>query len=152
VAGTSGNPTGRPRSQRDVQRLAESYSAEAVERLAEIMRGRNQGEARQAAVAILDRAYGRPAQALDVTATRFTSMPEGFAGAASALLTSALEEEERAPPSAPGGSATVHQPVADGSAASEEPSDGAVLEGGAALEPGERGQSLAKVLPPEGSP
>lgn len=70
VPGASGNPTGRPKSQREVQQLAESYSGEAIERLATIMRSKNAAEAGRAAVAILDRAYGRPAQALDVTARR----------------------------------------------------------------------------------
>lgn len=61
-AGNNANPGGRPKIVREVQEFAMSFSFEAVERLVAIMRGRSTKEARQAAVALLDRACGKPAQ------------------------------------------------------------------------------------------
>lgn len=61
-AGNNANPGGRPKLVREVQEFAMSFSFEAVERLVVIMRGRSMKEARQAAVALLDRACGKPAQ------------------------------------------------------------------------------------------
>lgn len=60
--GQSGNPGGRPKGLREVQDYAGEYTFEAVDKLVTIMRGRSAKEARQAAVAILDRACGKPAQ------------------------------------------------------------------------------------------
>ena len=73
--GVSGNPGGRPKSVREVQELASTYTVEAVQALVTTMR-RCQGgvseegilsiadwkEVRQAAVAILNRACGMPSQ------------------------------------------------------------------------------------------
>jgi hypothetical protein len=60
--GNNANPGGRPRLVREVQEFASTFSFEAVDRLVVIMRGRSVKEARQAAVALLDRACGKPAQ------------------------------------------------------------------------------------------
>jgi hypothetical protein len=60
--GNNANPGGRPKLVREVQEFASTFSFEAVDRLVQIMRGRSVKEARQAAVAILDRAGGKPAQ------------------------------------------------------------------------------------------
>jgi hypothetical protein len=62
VKGQSGNAGGRPKGLREVQDYAGVFTFEAVDTLVTIMRGRSQKEARQAAVAILDRACGKPAQ------------------------------------------------------------------------------------------
>lgn len=62
--GQSGNPNGRPRIPADVKALARSYTREAIETAAEIMRNPEEtGTARMSAVnCILDRAWGKPAQ------------------------------------------------------------------------------------------
>lgn len=63
--GVSGNPGGRPKSVKEVQTLASRYSVEALETLVVVMRtARDPKEVRQAAVAILNRACGMPAQPL----------------------------------------------------------------------------------------
>jgi len=72
--GKSGNPGGRPKSVKEVQEYASQFTVEAIDRLVSIMRGPepregvdvvwNLKESRQAAIAILDRACGRPAQPL----------------------------------------------------------------------------------------
>ncbi len=63
----SPNPGGRPREVADVRDLAKSYTAEAIEMLAKIMRAEDSPPAAKtaAACALLDRAYGRPASAMD---------------------------------------------------------------------------------------
>jgi hypothetical protein len=69
--GPSPNPGGRPRQTGDVRELAKKYTAEAVETLAKIMRSEEAPPAARtaAASALLDRAYGRPAQAVDAMVT-----------------------------------------------------------------------------------
>jgi hypothetical protein len=61
-SGNNANPGGRPKTVREVQDYAGLFTFDAVDKLVTIMRGRSAKEARQAAVAILDRACGRPAQ------------------------------------------------------------------------------------------
>ena len=64
VPGQSGNPGGRPRIPDDVKALARSYTREAIETAAEIMRNDEEtGTARMSAVnTILDRAWGKAPQ------------------------------------------------------------------------------------------
>ena len=65
--GASPNPGGRPKEVGDVRELAKAHSAEAIETLATIMRDKDAPPAARtaAATALLDRGYGRPAQAMD---------------------------------------------------------------------------------------
>lgn len=64
--GQSGNPAGRPKDQHKIQMLARSFGAEAIDKLVELMRsGENQDIQRRAAMAILDRGYGKPQPATD---------------------------------------------------------------------------------------
>jgi hypothetical protein len=69
--GPSPNPGGRPKEVGDVRDLAKRYTAEAVETLAKIMRSEDAPPAARtaAATALLDRGYGRPAQAVDAMVT-----------------------------------------------------------------------------------
>ena len=72
--GVSGNPGGRPRGLQELQAAARDHAPEAVEKLVEFMRGavtvgsKQRGVAPrlqvQAALAILDRGLGKPAQQL----------------------------------------------------------------------------------------
>lgn len=76
LPGVSGNPGGRPKSVKEVQELASTYTVEAVDALVLTMRkaqgiehkksglmiGADWKEVRQAAVAILNRACGMPSQ------------------------------------------------------------------------------------------
>jgi hypothetical protein len=58
--GQSGNPSGRPKALVDMQKLARSYSTEAIERLVEIMRNKKAGnQSIRACEILLDRAWGR---------------------------------------------------------------------------------------------
>ena len=59
--GQSGNPGGRPRDEQKVAELARSYTREAIETLAELMRSGNDERLRgTAAQALLDRGWGKP--------------------------------------------------------------------------------------------
>lgn len=64
--GQSGNPGGRPKDVFGIRDLARSYSPDAIKTLATIMQDKGAPEAARvsAACAILDRGYGKPAQAI----------------------------------------------------------------------------------------
>ena len=59
--GQSGNPGCRPRDEARVAELARSYTSEAIETLAHLMRhGRDERVRGTAAQALLDRGWGKP--------------------------------------------------------------------------------------------
>jgi hypothetical protein len=61
--GQSGNPNGYPKAAAEVQALARTYTAKAVRTLGRIMLAKTSGNRDRiaAAVALLDRAWGKPA-------------------------------------------------------------------------------------------
>jgi hypothetical protein len=59
--GVSGNPSGGPKADRTIQELARAHTMEALNALVEIAtKGRSESARVSAAVAILDRGWGRP--------------------------------------------------------------------------------------------
>jgi hypothetical protein len=62
--GKTGNPHGRPKELEDVRAAAREHTSEAIERLAFWMRSENPRVSVAAASALLDRAWGRAAQAI----------------------------------------------------------------------------------------
>lgn len=64
--GESGNPGGRPKVKGEIRELAQKHGPAALECLVALMKSKNQRVAVAAAQAILDRAYGRPAQAIQL--------------------------------------------------------------------------------------
>jgi hypothetical protein len=70
--GASPNPGGRPKGTAHVATLARAYTEEAILKLVAIMRNAKAATTSQAAaaIALLDRGYGRPAQATEVTVRR----------------------------------------------------------------------------------
>jgi hypothetical protein len=68
VKGQSGNPGGRPKLLSEVQELARTFTAENIEGLMQIARNaKSPAQARVAArVAVLDRAWGKPGQSIDM--------------------------------------------------------------------------------------
>lgn len=65
--GQSGNPGGRPKEAPEVKELARSHTARAIERLAYWLDSDNAKASVAAALALLDRAWGRPTQAVEMT-------------------------------------------------------------------------------------
>ena len=63
--GASGNPGGRPKDEHGIAELARSHAPEAMERLVAVMRSKDERVSLQAAMAVLDRGFGRPKQAID---------------------------------------------------------------------------------------
>ena len=62
--GQSGNPGGRPKATYKIRDKALLYAPEAIDKLVEFMRGKDKKLALQAAMALLDRGCGKPAQVL----------------------------------------------------------------------------------------
>jgi hypothetical protein len=65
--GESGNPGGRPKESAEVKALARQYGAEAIQKLAALMRGEDPRVAKAAADSLLDRGYGKPGQAVELS-------------------------------------------------------------------------------------
>ncbi len=67
--GQSGNPSGRPKVNAEAQALARLHTRDAITALASIAKDKDQPAAARvtASTALLDRAWGRPAQAMEVT-------------------------------------------------------------------------------------
>lgn len=63
--GQSGNPSGKPKGMVEVQRLAREHATEAIQALVEALNHRRTRVA--AAIALLDRGFGRPAQHTQIT-------------------------------------------------------------------------------------
>lgn len=72
VKGVSGNPGGRPKLKMNLRELAQENTMEALETLVQVMRTGRPGERLIAANAILDRAYGRPTQSVEMSGDRST--------------------------------------------------------------------------------
>ena len=64
VKGQSGNPSGRPKENSAVKKLAQSHCIAAIEELVRLMKSDDDKIRIQACNAILDRGLGKPAQAL----------------------------------------------------------------------------------------
>jgi Family of unknown function (DUF5681) len=60
--GKSGNPGGRPKAAHSIQELARKHAPEAIKTLADIAKKGTPGARVSAAIALLDRAYGKPPQ------------------------------------------------------------------------------------------
>lgn len=60
--GQSGNPGGRPKGNNEVRELAQKHGREAILKLVEHMRSDDPRSSIAASQALLDRAYGKPAQ------------------------------------------------------------------------------------------
>ena len=69
--GKSGNPGGRPKATHSIQELARKHAPEAIKTLADIAKKGTPGARVSAAIALLDRAYGKPPQFNTSDATSF---------------------------------------------------------------------------------
>lgn len=64
--GKSGNPSGRRKEDPELKELAKAHTKEALDRLVYWMQSDNPKASVQAALAILERGHGKPAQEIDV--------------------------------------------------------------------------------------
>jgi hypothetical protein len=106
VKGVSGNPGGRPKLEVSIRDLAQENSMEALETLVQVMRTGKPGERLIAANAILDRAYGKPSQSIEVSNDRTTlvdllvsinkSHPVSDAATGSPSITDATDADDSA--------------------------------------------------------
>ena len=76
--GQSGNPGGRPKVIGDLQEQARQWAPEALEALREIAASKDAPPSARvsAAVALLDRGYGKPAQSIDAKISNEPSMAQ----------------------------------------------------------------------------
>jgi hypothetical protein len=65
--GVNPNPNGRPKVVAEIRSLAREYGPHAIARLAELSKSREGAVAVNACRVLLDRGYGRPEQAIEVT-------------------------------------------------------------------------------------
>lgn len=108
--GFSGNPGGLPKRVREVRKLAQKFSEEAMMRLRELMESEDEIVAIRAACAILDRAGNRPFNYGDAPATERAH----DATDAIARLTALVARRLAAPPEAAGGAGVVAEPQSSG--------------------------------------
>lgn len=63
--GVSGNPSGRPRTDKELQALIRSYCPKAIQALVQIaLNGKNERAQVMAINSLLDRGYGKPVQTI----------------------------------------------------------------------------------------
>lgn len=79
-SGVSGNPHGRPKSDPTVRDAARARTLEAVETLVNIMRTGKPADRLTAAIAILDRGWGRPTTAVTVQSDNKVSLVDLLVG------------------------------------------------------------------------
>ena len=67
IKGQSGNPGGRPKECGEIRELARQHGPAAIQKLVEHLEGDDSRLSQAAAIALLDRAYGKPSQSLDLS-------------------------------------------------------------------------------------
>ena len=65
--GKSGNPGGRPKAEGEIRSLARTHGEGAIAKLVEHMEGDDKRLSQSAAIALLDRGFGKPAQSMTVS-------------------------------------------------------------------------------------
>ena len=64
--GKSGNPGGRPKAEGEIRELARQHGPDAIDKLVEHMNSEDTRLSQSAAIALLDRGFGKPPQALNL--------------------------------------------------------------------------------------
>lgn len=65
--GVSGNPGGRPAGLEEIRQLAQQHAPEAIQKLVDHMRSKDERVSIAACNALLDRGYGKPLQTAELT-------------------------------------------------------------------------------------
>ena len=95
--GQSGNPGGRPKSDRTVKALARAHTVDAIKTLAEIVTSSKATDSArvQAATALLDRGWGKPLMQLEIgEAGAFSDMSDEDLDTFIVAATAQLKEAE----------------------------------------------------------
>jgi Family of unknown function (DUF5681) len=71
--GKSGNPSGRPKIVSEIKELAQQHAPEAFKKVVGLLKSDDERVAFVAAQEILNRAYGKPTQSMEVTRKRDAS-------------------------------------------------------------------------------
>jgi len=87
--GQSGNPRGRPKADFDIQAIAKAHTHEAIKAL--VLSLQDERTRVPAAVALLDRGWGKPSQSLDINSN---STIELHLVAARAISASLIEHQQ----------------------------------------------------------
>jgi hypothetical protein len=98
--GQSGNPKGRPKAPEDIAALCRVHTAEAVNVLVKAMK--RERDAVPAAIALLDRGWGKPKQQLEVSADADAIGLHLVAARAFVALAEAAEAGQAQPPTIDG--------------------------------------------------
>ena len=70
--GESGNPGGRPKEIAEIKALARQHGPAAIQKLVEYLDGSDGKLSQAAAIALLDRGYGKPTQSMDLAIAQKT--------------------------------------------------------------------------------
>jgi hypothetical protein len=65
-AGQSGNPNGRPKPEVDIAALARKHGTKCIEVVVDLLSSEDEKMRLSAAIALLDRGFGRPKQEMDI--------------------------------------------------------------------------------------
>jgi hypothetical protein len=97
--GRSGNPAGRPKTDKTIQDLARSYCPEAIKTLATVMRDHEAPPAARAMAAdkLLDRGYGKPPQFSTGDAAKLRSALEMTDDELASIATGGSADADTAP-------------------------------------------------------
>lgn len=91
--GVSGNPSGRPKLKVDIRALAQTHAKAAIDALVDAL---SDPKCRvPAAVALLDRGFGRPMQATEVTGAEGGAITFRWADVLPAVVAITNEDAER---------------------------------------------------------
>ena len=96
--GQSGNPGGRPKVLKEIQELARSHCPRAIETLAGIMDAPQSSRRDRiaAAIALLDRGYGKSAQSVESTVRHVD--PDSLSDAELAAIIASCRDDDGEPP------------------------------------------------------